>query len=118
MNCRLCVEVAALSRTKPRPSLYFFGPIDKKFSPTSVQNRPFFGLILVVEAKGKLPQSPIDSSFLAARGKSKSDEQASFQPFPTLVFSLPLLLRCDEKGTTDRIQETWPPTSALGRVEQ
>jgi hypothetical protein len=46
-NCRLCVEVAASSRTKPRRALYFFGPMDQKFSPTSVQNGPFFGWILV-----------------------------------------------------------------------
>src|ERR1700746_1751932 len=31
MNGRLCVEVAALSRTKPRRALYFFGPTDQRW---------------------------------------------------------------------------------------
>jgi hypothetical protein len=33
MNGRLCVEVAALSRTKPRRALYFFGPIHRWSEP-------------------------------------------------------------------------------------
>ena len=46
MCSRLCVEVAALSRTKPRRTLYFFGPIDEiqsNFSPKRTIFRVDFG---------------------------------------------------------------------------
>ena len=35
-----------------------------------------------------------------------STKQAQFQPFPALIFSFPLPVRCDEKRTADGIQET------------